>query len=206
MKAVSNFFDWLFTEFSKADFALLAVIDFAAFAAVFITVLICCICSRKIRAAEKKPFFHVVNLFSAVTLIIFMSRYSFTRAAAITCAFWLVGYLLYGALCLFGKKNEKKPAPAAGGQPVSTVRQPKPPQTPAPSAPYSAGEVRLEHALSIADKLLLKNIGRGDRQELEKIKTALTVLKVKGSLSPQEGEALNDMFNALLKLMARYDL
>ena len=35
---------------------------------------------------------------------------------------------------------------------------------------------------------------------------ALTVLKVKGILSAQEGEALNEMFNALLKLMAKYDL
>ena len=40
----------------------------------------------------------------------------------------------------------------------------------------------------------------------EKMKTALTVLKVKGVLSPEEGEALNEMFNALLKLMAKYDL
>ena len=72
--------------------------------------------------------------------------------------------------------------------------------------PAATSVVRLEHALSIADKLLLKNLGRGDRQELEKIKTALTVLKVKGILSAQEGEALNEMFNALLKLMAKYDL
>ena len=74
------------------------------------------------------------------------------------------------------------------------------------TAPAAQSVVRLDHALSIADKLLLKTLGRGDRQELEKIKTSLTVLKVKGELTPQDGEALNEMFNALLKLMAKYDL
>ncbi|MGN0805829.1 MAG: hypothetical protein ACI4MC_02215, partial [Candidatus Coproplasma sp.] len=80
------------------------------------------------------------------------------------------------------------------------------PQPPSASIPAVQSGVRLDHALSIADKLLLKNLGRGDRQELEKIKTALTVLKVKGTLTAQEGENLNETFNTLLKLMAKYDL
>ncbi|MDE7076763.1 MAG: hypothetical protein K2O62_05530, partial [Clostridia bacterium] len=116
----------------------------------------------------------------------------------------------YGALSLF--KARKKRAPAAEGTPVQAAviasgRQVRQPQSaPVTDAPAAQSGVRLEHALSIADKLLLKNLGRGDRQELEKIKIALTVLKVKGVLSPQEGESLNEMFNALLKLMAKYDL
>ena len=92
--------------------------------------------------------------------------------------------------------------------PVRVQEAPRPSPTAFawPDVRPAQSAVRLEHALSIADKLLLKNLGRGDRQELEKMKTALTVLKVKGVLSPEEGEALNEMFNALLKLMAKYDL
>ena len=64
--------------------------------------------------------------------------------------------------------------------------------------------MRLDHALSIADKLLLKPLSRADRQELEKIKTTLTVIQVKGNPTAQEGEIINGQFNALVKLMAKY--
>ena len=60
--------------------------------------------------------------------------------------------------------------------------------------------------MSVIDKLLLKNIGKGDRQELEKLKNTLTVLQMKGTLSPTESDILNDNFNALLKLMAKYNV
>ncbi|MDE6373562.1 MAG: hypothetical protein K2L72_03595, partial [Clostridia bacterium] len=123
---------------------------------------------------------------------------------------WCVGYAAYGRVCRFNGNIAAADVSRAAA-PVPEVRAAAQPATrPAPArlaaqpAPQSA--VRLDHALSIADKLLMKNLGRGDRQELEKIKTALTVLKVKGILSAQEGEALNEMFNALLKLMAKYDL
>ncbi len=66
--------------------------------------------------------------------------------------------------------------------------------------------VRLEHAISVTDKLLCKNLGKSDRQELEKLKNTLAVLQMKGTLSPTESDILNDNFNALLKLMAKYNV
>ena len=199
MVKVTEFFKNLLSQLGNADFGLLIIIDLAAFGATVAVALVACVVSRKVRAHDKRSFIYAVNAFTALTLV------------AASAVFWCVGYLVYGGLSLF--KTGKKSVAAVRGTPVSVVtvsgaeRAVRPPQNVSvESGPTSQSGVRLEHALSIADKLLMKNLGRGDRQELEKIKTALTVLKVKEVLSPQEGESLNDMFNALLKLMAKYDL
>ncbi len=210
MESVTEFFKTIFNQFGGADFALLAVIDLSAFGFVVLAALFGCIFSKRLRAHDKRVFMWVVNAFAAVTLAVFLTEFTFENSLAAAVAVWLVGFLVYGLLSLFKVKRAGNAEKVQ--QPVSnvTVAQSRPPR---PSQPVQAvpqpvvnSEVRLEHALSISDKLLLKNLGRGDRQELEKIKTALTVLKVKGVLSAQEGESLNEMFNALLKLMAKYDL
>lgn len=211
MEAVTKFFNGILSQFTSANFALLAIIDFSAFAAVFACALLGCILSPKIRAHDKRAFLCAVNAFTAITLAVFLIKFTLAQSLAVAALFWVLGYALYGALCLFKVKEVRvpQPVPAAANVFVAPANRPVRPQSaPAQSQPNpaAANGVRLEHALSIADKLLLKNLGRGDRQELEKIKTALTVLKVKGLLTPQDGGALNEMFNALLKLMAKYDL
>ena len=60
--------------------------------------------------------------------------------------------------------------------------------------------------MGVTDKLLSKNLSKSDRQELEKLKNTLAVLQIKGTLTPTEAEILNDNFNALLKLMAKYNV
>lgn len=206
MNGITNFFDNLFTRLSSLKFEHLLIADLCAFGAIFLTVFILCIFSQKMRFFDKRPFLCAVNVFTAVTFAVFATTYAISYSAAAAAAFWCVGYLLYGLLGLFKpstsymSKAEVKSAAVSAYRPAQTQSA-----IPAPAPAVQSG-VRLEHALSIADKLLLKNLGRGDRQELEKIKTSLTVLKVKGTLTPQEGEQLNDMFNALLKLMAKYDL
>ena len=210
MENVTEFFKNILNQFGSANFALLALIDLSAFGVVVLASLFGCIFSKRLRAHDKRAFMWLVNAFAAVTLAVFLTEFTLAKSVAAAVAVWLVGFIVYGALRLFKVKGASKVN--AAQQPVSnvTVMQSRPPRTvpTAQAVPQVAANsgVRLEHALSIADKLLLKNLGRGDRQELEKIKTALTVLKVKGVLSAQEGEALNDMFNALLKLMAKYDL
>ncbi len=210
MVTVTNLFKSVLAQLGNADFGLLIVIDLAAFGVVFAAALIGCLISHRVRARDKRAFLYAVNAFTALTLAVFLTEFPLAHSVAASAVFWCAGYLLYGALSLF--KARKKRAPAAEGTPVQAAviasgRQVRQPQSaPVTDAPAAQSGVRLEHALSIADKLLLKNLGRGDRQELEKIKIALTVLKVKGVLSPQEGESLNEMFNALLKLMAKYDL
>ena len=210
MENVTEFFKNLLNQFSGANFALLAVIDLSAFGVVVLAALLGCIISKKLRAHDKRAFMWVVNAFTAVTLAVFLIGFTLEKSLAAAITVWLVGYIAYGVLLLLKGKGKGKVERVQ--QPASNVTviqgRPTRPVQPAQVAPQPAvnSVVRLEHALSIADKLLLKNLGRGDRQELEKIKTALTVLKVKGVLSAQEGEALNEMFNALLKLMAKYDL
>lgn len=206
MNGITNFFDNLFARLSSLKFEHLLIADLCAFGAIFLTVLILCIFSQKMRFFDKRPFLCAVNIFTAVTFAVFATKYAIAYSAAASAAFWCVGYLLYGLLTLFKPSTSYVTKAEVKSSAVSAYR-PAQPQTPIPTpAPAVQSGVRLEHALSIADKLLLKNLGRGDRQELEKIKTSLTVLKVKGTLTPQEGEQLNDMFNALLKLMAKYDL
>ena len=212
MENVTEFFKNVLDQFSGANFALLAIIDLSAFGVVTLAALLGCIFSKRLRAHDKHAFMWLVNAFAAVTLAVFLTEFTLAKSVAAAVAVWLVGFAVYGVLKTFKVKNKVQGNSVQA--PVSNVsvmqsqsRPPRPAQT-AQVTPQPAvnSVVRLEHALTIADKLLMKNLGRGDRQELEKIKTALTVLKVKGVLSAQEGEALNEMFNALLKLMAKYDL
>ncbi len=203
MDELVNFFDGIFAAFDGVSFGLVALVDLAAFGGVCALSLICSLASARLRSADKRPFLHLVNAFAALTFALFCINYDLTHSAMVAAALWLVGYLVYGALCALTVKRAGKPLPAPVR--VSEERKFVPEYAP-PKAPPAQSTVRLEHAMSIADKLLSKNLGRGDRQELEKIKTALTLLKVRGTLTADDGEALNEMFNALLKLMAKYDL
>lgn len=214
MEIVTRFFQNVLNQFGEADFALLAIIDFSAFGLVCVAAFFGCAFSRRLRSRDKRVFLCMVNAFTALTLAVFLTEFSVALSVAFSAFFWCAGYIIYGALSLFKAKVQERaderavPYVTVSSVPPAQARPPKPVQNAqSPSAVNAVNSgVRLEHAISISDKLLLKNLGRGDRQELEKIKTALTVLKVKGVLSAQEGEALNDMFNALLKLMAKYDL
>ena len=210
MESVTQFFSSVLSQFDKVNFALLAVIDLSAFGAVCLIAFLGCAFSNRLRARDKRVFLCIVNAFTALTLAVFLTEFTLPQSVAVSAVLWCAGYLVYVALTLFKPKKREEPDRSVPLEAVSAAQPARPPRAvqSVQSAPSPAvnSVVRLEHALSIADKLLLKNLGRGDRQELEKIKTALTVLKVKGVLSAQEGEALNDMFNALLKLMAKYDL
>lgn len=205
MEEISLFFDMVFEEFARADFALLFLIDICAFVFIFIVALFTCAFSVKARRLKKRPFLYLVDLFTAITLTVFLSKYNLAQAVAAAAIFRCIGIICYGVLRLFKPKEEFTSEAEGVGLQSTSVRSPIPEPTPV-AVPAVQSGVRLDHALSIADKLLVKNLGRGDRQELEKIKTALTVLKVKGTLSAQEGENLNETFNTLLKLMAKYDL
>lgn len=194
--------DDIFSSAKRADFGTLALIDIVSFLSVCAVCLIACISLRRLRSVGKRPFLHLVNAFAAVTLAVFSLRYSLSGAVFAAVAVWLTGYLVYGVLCaLSHRKRSPQPPPVR----VIAERE-KAPVCPRPHTSPAHSAVRLEHALSITDRLLAANPGRGDRQELEKMRTALTLLKVKGSLSPDDGEALNEIFNALLKLMAKYNV
>lgn len=212
-------FDWFANTViplaSKITFQALVWACWGGFGAIFILVLTLCLALPNVRAASKRPFLCLTYAFTAVTLALFLTEKSLEDSVFIACIFWIAGYILYGVLCLITKRPRTAPAQAAAtaAPVIFQAAQSAPPERPRqkPPAPSFAGgiarnNVRLEHALSVTNKLLEKNLGVTDRRELEKLKNTLEVLKVKGALSPAEGEILNENFNTLLKLMAKYNV
>jgi hypothetical protein len=204
MNNFSYYFNKAYSALAAISFDSLALILICAFVGIFVFALILSLISQKVKVADKRPFFHLLNVFTALALALFISEWEQGKAIASAAIFWCFGYILYGVLCAVTPKV--KTQKDVNGITLSSIPAMPPRENIYPDIPAAKNSVRLEHSLSIADKLLLKNLGKGDRQELEKMKSTLTVLQIKGSLTPQEGEILNDIFNALLKLMAKYNL
>ena len=203
MRMFSKYLDKLYSSVSSIHFDTLMLIIWGSFGGIFVVALIACLIKPAFKATSKRPFLCLVNAYAAVTLAAFLLKNELPQSILAAALFWCAGYLLYGVLCLFTKPVREEPAAQIAlsslpvVQPVKTVRTEV---TPAKSS------VRLEHAISVTDKLLGKNLGKSDRQELEKLKNTLAVLQMKGTLSPTESDILNDNFNALLKLMAKYNV
>lgn len=194
-------------------FETLLAFVWGSYLAVYALVLVLCLIVKKFKRAQKRPFLCFTNAYSGVTLALFLIYYELITAATAATVFWIAGYVLYGLLCALSSEKQPVRQPVV---PVNTVTA-LPVPAPAPAAPpvkaaaevkspAAKNNVRLEHAVAVTDKLLTKNLSKSDRQELEKLKNTLAVLQIKGTLTPTEGEILNDNFNALLKLMAKYNV
>jgi len=200
---ISSFFESLYGKFSSIPFDMLVLTVWGSYLLIFVAAFIICLKSKS-KPLCKRPFLCLTNAYAGVNLALFMISCSFGSSIFATALFWVVGYMLYGLLCLIGSK---RPRNIPEIQPQSLTSSPTvPPKPMRADVPAAKNGVRLEHALSITDKLLMKNLGKGDRQELEKLKSTLSVLRIKGTLSPEEAEMLNDNFNMLLKLMAKYNV
>ncbi len=205
----SDFFNKVYGFFDSLPFDTLIYFVWGSYLAVFLITLIATICSAKFKAASKKPFLCLTNAYAAVTLAAFLLKCNFGQSLTATIVFWVVGYILYGSLCAFTRKyisRKERVVQAAAAtpipvQPVRAMRTEAHAQGPA-----AKNGVRLEHAVAVTDKLLTKNLAKSDRQELEKLKNTLAVLKIKGTLNPTEADILNENFNTLLKLMAKYNV
>ena len=174
------------------------------------TVFVLTLASRRFKAVSKRPFLCLTNAYAGVNLALYLSECGLAQSVMITALFWTAGYILFGLLCAVSRqlKPEKREAAAGGtvvtGLPVQI--QAAPPKPVKQDIPAAKNNVRLEHAASVTEKLLSKSLGKTDRQELEKLKNTLAVLRIKGTLSPAESEILNENFNTLLKLMAKYNV
>ncbi len=176
-----------------------------AFAVLFVAALILTLKKESVRSLPKKPFLHLVNAFSALILAMFLTENTLGESLFAALVFWCAGYLAYGVLCFLSRPvRAEKAIISQAAISSGPAREQKPPRT--DGAPSVKNNVRLEHAVSITEKLLRKNLSKGDRQELEKLKNTLAVLQIKGTLSPAEAEILNENFNTLLKLMAKYNV
>jgi len=199
----TDYINKIYSSLASVKLDTLMWIIFGSFAALFLITLVLCFVSLKIKQASKRPFLCLANAYSAVVLAAFLTADELPPSVLAAAIFWVAGYLAYGVLCFFS-------APTAAKSAATVTLSTMPVQPPAisarPDMPAAKSSVRLEHAISVTDKLLLKNLGKGDRQELEKLKGTLSVLQTKGTLSPLESDILNDNFNALLKLMAKYNI
>ncbi|MDE5942655.1 MAG: hypothetical protein K2H30_00410 [Clostridia bacterium] len=203
----SEFINNIYSKVANISFDTLLWIIWGAFAAIFVATLFLSLCMPKVKSASKTPFFNLVNAFAALTFGAFITEEGLPQSVLAAVIFWCIGYLLYGLLCLIGKG--KKQAAVQSQVAISSLPVATPPvKQPAMRAevPAAKSTVRLEHAISVTDRLLQKNLGKGDRQELEKLKNTLAVLQMKGALTPSESDILNENFNALLKLMAKYNV
>lgn len=205
---MSEFFSNLFNTLKSIPFNTLLIVVFGSFGALFVLALAASMLSSKIRSASKRPYLCLVNAYTAITLAAFLTANELAPSLIASAVFWVAGYLTYGVLC-FISKPAREAAPAAQIA-LSSIPAPQPQKAGTTvirtETPAAKSSVRLEHAISVTDKLLQKNLGKGDRQELEKLKNTLAVLQMKGTLSPAESDILNDNFNALLKLMAKYNV
>lgn len=207
MENFAEYFRIAYRAVSSLPFGTLMLISLCSFGGVFALALALCILSKKVRRADKKPLLFLLNAFTAVMVALFSMGFQPEQTIFFSALFWLAGYLLYGLMRLLTPRN-RAASPSISRVNVVSSMPVRPPerQEECSSLPAAKSAVRLDHAISITDKLLLCRLARTDRQELEKIKTTLTVLQVKGNLSPQEGEVLNDNFNAILKYMAKYNV
>lgn len=191
-------FDWL-VWFTWGSYAFIFVIAFG------LTLLI-----PKVKALSKTPFLCLTNAYAAVNLSLYLLKCELAPSILVTALFWVIGYILYGLLC-FCSKGKHKNKSSSVGEVITTLPAPSTP-APMPSKavkadiPAAKNSVRLEHAVTVTEKLLTKCLGKSDRQEVEKIKNTLAILRIKGTLSTTEAEILNENFNTLLKLMAKYNV
>lgn len=200
---------------AKISFDSLLLFIWGSFIAIFVLTLTLCLSLPSVRLSSKKPYLCLVYAYTAVTLALFLTEFAVEEAAFAACIFWIVGYLSYGLLCALPRKKKQKTCPAPAqvaactvpALPMQTVQAPHPPKAPqSANGSFARNNVRLDHAIAVTNRLLQKNLGKTDRQELEKLKSTFEVLKEKGDLTPAEGEILNENFNTLLKLMAKYNI
>ena len=201
----SSFFDSLYTQIAKIPFDTLVWCIWGSYIGIAVIVLVFMVFNRRVQTAQKRPFLALTNAYTGVNLALFLLKYEFPKAVLITALFWVAGYIIYGAL-VFASNGKKRDVRETTVMETTVAQAPALTKNIRPEVPAAKNNVRLEHAISVTDKLLSKELGRGDRQELEKLKNTLAVLQIKGSLSPAESDILNDNFNTLLKLMAKYNI
>ena len=195
--------DSLYSSISSIPFDTLIWIILGSFLGITVLAFVLCFFIPKLREANKRPYLCLVNAYTAVMLASFLTGEPLAQSVLAAALFWCVGYFLYGLFCFISK-----PAKVEENMPSVVTLMPSRTSPPAPhtSVPVARSSVRLEHAISVTERLLQKNLSKSDRQELEKLKSTLSVLQLKGELSPAESDILNDNFNALLKLMAKYNI
>lgn len=189
----------IFTFFGTMPLETILIIILSTFGGLSVLVLALTLSVGAVKRANKRPYLSLVNAFTALTLAAILLEYEIETAILFGVSLWFVGFLFYGILSALTPNSTPKVYAPAPVQINKIVRSNEDMSAPIPN-------VRLDHALAVSEKLLTKNLSRGDRMEVEKINFSLNTLSKKGEFTLDDGKILNDGFNALIKLMARYNL
>lgn len=196
---ISQFFKDVYAAISALTLETALYICWGAFLFVFLLALVLTIFNAGVRRADKRPYLAMVNVFAAVTFALALTFEGLSFSVLISAVFWCFAYLSYGLIVLLSRRKKNR-------QRYALPDVPPPAESFKPSVRPAKTNVRTEHALAVTEKLLEKDLGRGDREEAEKIRSALGFMRMKGELSPEDNERLNDDFNTLLKLMGKYKM
>lgn len=205
----ADFVNGLFAAVAKIPFDWLVWFVWGTYALIIVIAFIAAVASSRMREVSKRPYLSLTNAYAAVNLALFLLKCELAQSILITALFWAVGYIFYGALCAVSSAKRKSRSGGVNLPSAAEITAPPMKMTQKPvhrEIPAAKNSVRLEHAVSVTDKLLDKNLGKTDRQEVEKLKNTFAVLQIKGTLTPAESDILNENFNTLLKLMAKYNV
>lgn len=181
------------------------VVLWGAFILVSVVALVMVLCRGKDGLFAYRALMRITCV---LTFCFLVGDYPLAKSLIGTGIWWILAYLWYGLLCILptmGSKQKKRPRHAMPIPVAIPTAVPNLPSYPSHSV-ASTTNVRLEHALSMTDRLLVKPLGKSDRQDVESIQDHLLTLQNKSPLTSAEGQLLNEHFNILLKLMAKYNV
>lgn len=200
---MTDFLLWLESqanEIAEMPFSLRLWLCWGSFGGITLLCLLLCVAFPCYRRTSKRPYGWLVLLYTGATFLVYLPQTVLATAMGASVLFGMNGILWYGLLVALGNLPVRTKAvsvhpvlPVVTGD--DTVRDVSP----------ALGDVRLSHAISITERLLEKPLGRGDRQEIERIAVNLRVMQSKEGVTTSEGQMLNQNLNSLLKLMAKYD-
>ncbi len=187
----------------NTSFNLKVLIVLLSFGLVSFLLMIIAPLSKTFKKSSKRAYI-VFSILCCVGLYLVM-RLEFTIYISSLISFILacVGGLVYLYLILFKAKSNSSRSQRGGDIHVQAL-SPPPPNAVRGEGQAVPADVRLEHAVSIIDKLLLLNVSRVDRGTLNSMKATFLLYRQKGTLTAEENKVLNDSLNALLKLMSKY--
>ena len=129
---ISQFFKDVYAAISALTLETALYICWGAFLFVFLLALVLTIFNTGVRAAHKRPYLAMVNVFAAVTFALALTFEELAFSVLLSAVFWCFAYLSYGLLVLFSrrKKNRQRyvlpdvPPPAESFKPSVRLQRP----------------------------------------------------------------------------------
>lgn len=105
---LTDFFNNVYSLAASLTLEVSLYICWGAFAFVFLCTLLLTIFNRGVRAADKRPYFALVNAFAAVTFALALTRGELSFSVLLAVTFWCFGYLTYGLIALISRRKRRE--------------------------------------------------------------------------------------------------